>query len=211
MTSILIAGATGLVGSEVLRLALGDVRIEKIIAPTRRPLAANTKLHNPIVDFDRLPLEADWWAVDGAICALGTTRAKAGSVTANRAVDFGYPLTLARSVREGGALKLAVVSSMGANANSRFLYTRTKGELEDALNLLQFKSLTLVRPGLIGGHREEFRAAERLAGVILRAFGPLLPPLYRISPAVAIARVLVNAAIAGLPGKHVIKADQLVE
>lgn len=206
---ILLVGATGLVGSTVLARLLADDRIEAMIAPTRHPLVAHTKLENPIVDFARLPVDAAWWTVDGAICTLGTTRAKAGSDAAFRQVDHDFPLAVARLVREHGATRFALNSSMGADASSRLLYPRTKGEVERAIRELAFPSLTIVRPGLIGGERNEFRAAERIASVVLGALGPLLPRRYRISPATAIADALIDGAIEGTPGIHIVEAERL--
>lgn len=206
---ILLVGATGLVGSHVLARLLSDDRIEAVIAPTRHPLASHAKLQNPIVDFTRLPIDADWWTVDGAICTLGTTRAKAGSDAAFRQVDHDFPLAVARLVREHGASRFALNSSMGANASSRLLYPRTKGEVEQAIRDLGFPSLTIVRPGLIGGQRDEFRMGERIASAALTALAPLLPRRYRISPATAIADALIEAAVDGAPGVHIIEADRL--
>ena len=147
---IMLVGATGLVGSNVLARLLADARVEAVIAPTRKPLAAHAKLQNPIVDFARLPVDAEWWAVDAAICTLGTTRAKAGSDQAFIEVDHLYPLAVARFVRNHGATRFALNSSVGADAASRFLYTRTKGQVENDIRALGFPSLTIVRPGLIG-------------------------------------------------------------
>lgn len=206
---ILLVGATGLVGSNVLAKLLTDVRVQAVVAPTRHPLAAHAKLENPVVDFARLPVDAEWWAVDGAICTLGTTRAKAGSDQAFRQVDYDYPLAVARLAREHGATRFALNSSMGANASSRLLYPRTKGEVEQAIRDLAFPSLTIVRPGLIGGERNEFRAGERIAAVVLGALAPLLPRRYRISPATAIADALIEAAIEGASGVHMIEAERL--
>ena len=206
---ILLAGATGLVGGNVLAGLLADGRVAAVVAPTRRPLAAHAKLENPIVDFARLPAEAEWWAVDGAICTLGTTRAKAGSDQAFREVDHDYPLAVARLVRDHGASRFALNSSVGADASSRFLYTRTKGEVEDALRALGFPSLTIVRPGLIGGQRDEFRTAERITLAVLGALAPLLPRRWRISPAKVIADALIDAAINGAPGTHIVEAERL--
>ena len=180
-----------------------------VVAPTRHPLAAHAKLENPIVDFAQLPADADWWAVDGAICTLGTTRAKAGSDHAFRQVDHDYPLAVARLVREHGASRFALNSSVGADASSRFLYTRTKGQVEQAIRAVGFPSLTIVRPGLIGGQRAEFRAGERVASVVLAVLAPLLPRRYRISPATAIANALIDAAMDGAPGIHVVEAERL--
>lgn len=209
MHRILLVGATGLVGRHVLADALLDERVNSVVAPTRRPLPSHTKLINPIVDFARLPTEAEWWSVDGAICTLGTTIAKAGSNQEVRVVDHDYPLGVARLVRSRGAERFALNSSMGANAKSLFHYTRTKGELEEDLDQLGFPSLTLVRPGLIGGERDEFRPAERIASVFLATLAPLLPLRYRISPVGRIAEALIGAAVEGAHGRHVIEADRL--
>ena len=162
-----------------------------------------------MVDYDRLPAEAVWWAVDGVICTLGTTRAKAGSDAAFRIVDHDYPLSVARLARAHGATRYALNSSLGADAASPLLYPRTKGEVEAALRGAGFASLTIVRPGLIGGERDEFRTGERIASVVLGALGPLLPKRYRISPAGRIADALIAAVLAGSPGVSVIEADQL--
>jgi uncharacterized protein YbjT (DUF2867 family) len=209
MTRILLAGATGLVGSDVLAKALADDRVVRIVAPTRRPLAAHDKLDNPQVDFARLPPDAAWWAVDGVICTLGTTRAKAGSDAAFRMVDYEYPLAVAKLAHDHGVMRYALNSSIGADAGSRLLYSRTKGEVEEALKRFGFLCLTIVRPGLIGGERNEFRAAERIASVVLGTLGPLLPRRYRISPAGRIADALIDAVLASPAGTHVIEADRL--
>jgi len=76
---LLVVGGTGLVGRHVVELALSAARIDAVIAPARRPLPANPKLLSPIVDFERLPEDADWWRADAAISALGTTIRTAGS------------------------------------------------------------------------------------------------------------------------------------
>src|SRR5437773_270041 len=87
MLKVLLVGATGLVGRHVLAQALADPRFGEVIALTRRPLAAQPRLVNPLVDFARIPEDAAWWAVDGVICTLGTTLSKAGSKEAFRKVD----------------------------------------------------------------------------------------------------------------------------
>jgi uncharacterized protein YbjT (DUF2867 family) len=207
--TLLLVGATGLVGQAVLQRALGDPRVARIIAPTRRSLAPHPRLDNPIVDFDRLPSEAPWWRVDGAICTLGTTIRQAGSREAFRKVDHDYPLAVARFLRAHGTVAFALNSSMGADPNSGNFYLRTKGDVETALNACGFPSLTVVRPGLLGGNRAEFRLGERAALIVLRVIGPLLPRRYRISPADHVAAALLDAAIAAAPGRHVVESGAL--
>jgi len=206
---LLLVGATGLVGQQVLRLALAHPHVLTVVAPTRRPLAAHPKLENPIVDFDRLPADAAWWAVDALISTLGTTIKKAGSPDAFRRVDHDYIVAAARAGRAHGALAFALTSALGADPSSRVFYSRVKGETEQSVAALGYPSLTIVRPGLIGGARRESRPAERLAMYALGIVGPLLPRRYRISPADRIAAALVDAAIAAVPGRRVVESDAL--
>ncbi|HEV7416104.1 MAG TPA: NAD-dependent dehydratase, partial [Tianweitania sediminis] len=111
MTKILIAGPTGLVGGYVLQQALADTRVTRVVAPTRQPLPPHPKLFNPISDFASMPDDDRWWAVDGVVCTIGTTRAKAGSDEAFRAVDLDLQLAVARHARAHGATRFALTSS----------------------------------------------------------------------------------------------------
>ncbi|MGX9772359.1 NAD-dependent dehydratase [Janthinobacterium aestuarii] len=206
---LILIGATGLVGREVLRLALSDTRVTAIVAPVRKPLPAHPKLDAPLVDFDRLPADAPWWQADAVICTLGTTMKVAGTRQAFRRVDHDYPLAAARLALAAGTRTYALNSAAGANAASRFFYNRVKGDLERDLEALGFASLTHVRPGLIGGEREEARAGEGAALHVLRVLGPVLPRRWRINPAPRIASALLEAALAGTPGVHVVGPEQL--
>jgi uncharacterized protein YbjT (DUF2867 family) len=206
---ILLAGATGLVGRAALRRALADARVDRVVAPTRRPLPPHPKLENPQVDFDALPADASWWMVDGVMCTLGTTIRTAGSQAAFRRVDHDYVVAVATLARAHGARAFALTSAMGASPTSRIFYNRTKGETERSVAACGYRSFTIVRPGVIGGEREESRPAEFVALRVLRALGPLLPRRYRISPAERIADALLTAAIDARPGQHLIGAAEL--
>lgn len=207
---ILLAGATGLVGGHALAQLLAVPDCSAVVAPTRRALdLVHPKLLNPVVDFDQLPAQAPWWQVDAAICALGTTMKQAGSRAAFRRVDHDYPLAIAQLLRQHGATAFALNSALGADPGSRVFYNRVKGELERELQALGFASLTLVRPGLIGGERAQPRVAERLAGTLLHALGPLLPRRYRINPAARVAAALVDNALRPRAGCHVVGSEQM--
>lgn len=208
---LLLVGATGLVGRHILEQALADSRITEVVAPVRRPLVtSHPKLMAPQVDFNQLPADAPWWNADAVLCALGTTMKAAGSQETFRQVDYQYPLAVARLARQHGTPTFVLNSALNANVSSRFFYSRVKGELERDLEALGFPSLTHVRPGLIGGKREEFRLGESLAAVVLGTVGPLLPRRWRINPASTIARAMLDAAIAARPGVHGIDSAQLV-
>lgn len=211
MTRLLLVGATGLVGQSVLTQALGDARVAQVVAPTRRPLAQHPKLLNPVVDFGALPEDAPWWSVDGVVCALGTTIKVAGSQAAFYRVDHDLPLQVARLALGHGARSFALNSALGASAASKVFYSRTKGELERDLRNLGYASLTLVRPGLIGGQRQESRPAERLAIALTRGLEPMLPRRWRVVPAEMIAAHLLASTLDPPPGIRVLESDRLLD
>ena len=209
MSTVLLAGATGLVGGEVLRLALADARVKRVVAPTRRALPTHPKLLNPLVDFAQLPEDADWWAVDAVICTLGTTIKVAGSQAAFYRVDHDLPLKVGQLALRHGARAYALNSALGANPASRVFYARTKGELERDLGVQGFVSLTFVRPGLIGGERKQVRPAEQVGIKLSQWLRPLLPRRYRVVPAERIAFHLLQAALAARPGVQVIPSEAI--
>ncbi len=207
---VMLLGATGLVGGLALPMLLDDPLCRAVVAPTRRPLGlSHPKLHAPVLQFDALPDAPDWAQVDAVICALGSTMAQAGSREAFHRIDHDYPLAFARLARTQGARAFVLNSAAGANAGSAIFYNRVKGELERDLRALGFASLTLVRPGLIGGQRQQVRCGEHFALQVLGVLGPVLPRAWRINPARRIARALVDAALAPPPGEHVVASSAL--
>lgn len=206
---LLLVGSTGLVGRHVLAQALAHPAIETVVAPVRRAMQARSKLVAPVVDFDDLPQDAAWWQADAVVCALGTTMRVAGTKQAFRRVDHDYPLAVAQLAHRHGTPTFVFNSALGADPASRVFYNRVKGEAERDLAGVGFGSLTLVRPGLIGGRREEFRAGESAAQFTLGVLGPLLPRRWRINPADRIAGQLLEAAIKAEPGIHVVTSERM--
>ncbi len=210
MTSrLLLVGATGAVGRVVLKQALADPRVAEVVALTRHPLDAAPKLTNVVADFDDIPADAPWWKVDAVICALGTTRRAAGSDEKFAAVDRELPLRIARLARAAGAARFALVSSLGADAASGNFYLRTKGEAEDAIRRVGYPGYTVVRPSLIDADRVESRPGERLALIVARALNPLIPRRWKAVKAGAIAKALLDAALAPEPVSRVIESAEL--
>src|SRR5277367_186531 len=173
---VLILGATGLVGHSALVQAVIHPAINQVVAPTRKPLPANGKLMNPVSEqLEFLLPDVLTWGIDAVICALGTTSRKAGSKEAFHQVDYVLPLAFARLAHQQGAQTFALVSAIGADANSSFFYPKTKGEIERDVKLVGFKSLTILRPSIIDGKREESRFAEGAALTLSRLLAPVLP------------------------------------
>lgn len=210
MRRVLLIGATGLVGQSVLRQVLAHPQVKQVVAPTRRLLPPHAKLINPVVDFDALPVDADWWAVDAVVCTLGTTIKKVGSQAAFRRVDHDHPLQVAQIALQHGAKAYALNSALGADPGSRVFYSRTKGELERDLQTLGYPSLTFVRPGLIGGERQEARLGEQIGVTVSQWLRPLLPARYRVVPAERIGHHLLQAALGAKPGVQVVMSEDIV-
>jgi uncharacterized protein YbjT (DUF2867 family) len=206
---LLLVGSTGLVGQHVLAQALAHPAIASVVTPVRRPAPAHAKRIAPVVDFDALPGDAPWWQADAVVCTLGTTMRAAGSQAAFRRVDHDYPLAVARLAHRHGTPTFVLNSALGADPASRVFYNRVKGEVERDLATVGFRSLTLVRPGLIGGARAEVRVGERVALLSLGALGPLLPRRWRINPADRVAQRLLEAALAAVPGTRVVTSEQM--
>jgi uncharacterized protein YbjT (DUF2867 family) len=210
--SVLLCGATGLVGAECLRLLVSEPAVERIVVLTRRPLpsvpgetAAVGKVEQRVIDFDRLAEEASAMKVEQVICALGTTMRKAGSKERFRTVDLDYPLQIARLARGQGAHHFLLVSAKGASSGSRIFYSRVKGELEDAVTGLDYPAVTVVRPSLLLGEREEFRLGERVAGWL--SF--FAPPSLRPVAAADVAAALLQAAREDRNGRRVIESNEI--
>lgn len=207
--TVTVAGATGLVGRLCVERLLESAARPAVIAlvrdPARAAFARHPRLQVLGTDYDRLESVADAFAANAVICALGTTRARAGSRQAFRCVDFDYALATARLAQRGGARHFLLVSALGADARSRAFYNRVKGELEQAVLALGLPAVTILRPSLLLGARAEFRPGEELA----KRLGWLAPQRYRPIEAAVVARALAQAAIAPAPPRRIVESREI--
>ena len=207
---ILIAGATGLVGRELLAGLLADTAVAQVHSLGRRkPQLQHPKLTAHVVDFTALPTLPP---LDEVYLALGTTIKVAGSQAAFRALDFEANLAVAKAARAAGARRAGLVSAMGASASSAVFYSRVKGELEDALRELGFEGLAIVRPSLLAGDRESLgqpgRRGERIGFVLGQVLGALIPANYRPIEAAQVAQALL-AAVPQVSGVRVLLSGEM--
>ena len=208
-----LAGGTGLVGGECLRLLLEEPRYQRVLALTRRPLTVHHKLAQTAADFPDLAGLSPEIAGGDVFCCLGTTIGKAGSPEAFRRVDRDFPVALARKCAALGARRFLLVSSLGADPDSRLLYSRVKGECERDVAALPFEAVVLLRPALLLGRRAESRPAEAFAQAVLPALSSaLVGPLRRYRPveASAVARAMLRLAGEALSGVRVVESDELL-
>jgi uncharacterized protein YbjT (DUF2867 family) len=193
--TVIVAGATGLVGREILAALLADRTVGAVHSLGRRkPAAQHPKLTAHVVDF------ASLFALppaDELYLALGTTIKVAGSQAAFRAVDHDANLAVATAAASAGVKKVGLVSAMGADARSAVFYSRVKGELEEALAKLPFEGVVIARPSMLVGDRDALgqpvRRGEVLASGVGKALGFLIPANYKPIEASAVARALLSA------------------
>jgi hypothetical protein len=176
-----------------------DGAISEVVAPTRIPLAPQNRLVNPVnLRLDELAPRVKSWNVDAFICALGTTKAKAGSQEALRYVDYTLPLVFAKAAHAAGAETFALVSAIGAATNSMFFYARTKGEVEKEIQQIGFSSLTICRPSIIAGERSETRMAEGFGH--LASVSTHFAKKFHVNPAPVIAASLLDSVLTARAG-----------
>jgi uncharacterized protein YbjT (DUF2867 family) len=202
----LVAGASGLVGRELLRALVAGGAYQRIIALSRRPLSFEApRLVNRIIRFENLDDDLRGLVCHDAFCCLGTTLREAGSPQAFRAVDHDLVLHYARFAQTAGAKTLIAVSSAGAAPEARSLYLKVKGVTELALMTLRFRALHLMQPALLLGSRKEWRPTEALARVLMPVLNPLLLGRYerwRAIPARTVAAAMGAAAALDTPGVY---------
>lgn len=212
--SALLLGATGLVGSHCLELLLADERYAAVrVLARRRPELRHPRLEYHPVDFDALGAKPELFRVDDVYCCLGTTIARAGSEAAFRRVDLEYPARAAELAVEAGAEQFLVVSSLGADSESRIFYNRVKGEMEAAVKRAPFRAVWILRPSLLLGERAERRRGERLAALLIRPIVPVMVgPLRRWRPidARTVARAMLRLAASGGTG-GVVESEEIGE
>ncbi|MET0312719.1 MAG: NAD(P)H-binding protein [Burkholderiaceae bacterium] len=196
--TVLVAGATGLVGREILRSLSTDDSVAAVHCLVRRPVAPSPPAHPKVtfhtVDFTALPALP---AADEVYIALGTTIRDAGSEAAFRAVDLDAVAATAVAARAAGASRCGLVTAMGADTGSRIFYSRVKGEAEAAVRAAGFEQLVVARPSMLIvegsrtalGQRE--RAGEKLVTPLMRLAAPLIPANYRAVSPVDVARKLL--------------------
>ena len=204
MKTALVAGSTGLIGNQLIHLLVNDSGYEKVIAISRMPLSfQHSKLKNVVADLSTLDQQKNELVADDVYCCLGTTIKTAGSKEAFRAVDFDYPLALAKIAYENGAKSFSLVSSLGANADSFVFYNRVKGEIEKAIDDIGYDRLHIYQPSLLLGDRKEKRAGEDSAKVAYKLLGFLLPKKYKAIESIRVARAMIHFAHEKVPGRFI--------
>ena len=213
MKSLVIAGATGLIGGQVIdELAgLDGVQVEALLRRPVESLPHSIRQH--VASGENWASLITSMRPDVAICCLGTTIKTAKSQAAFRVVDHDLVVAFAGAARKAGAKHVIAVSSVGASASASNFYLKTKGEAEDGLRALGFDRVDILRPGLLtGGTRPEGRPAEAIGAMVspftdLLMIGPLAK--YRSTPSAKVARAIVTLALGGGYGQFIHENDSI--
>jgi uncharacterized protein YbjT (DUF2867 family) len=212
-----IIGATGLIGSHLLSLLQQDNYYHTIRVLVRRPLEDNhPRTEVKLIDFDdEESFKLGIYGSDAVFVAVGTTQQKVrGDKEAYRKVDHDIPVKAARYCRETDCPQLLVVSSVGADAKASNFYLQLKGEMEEGVKAQNVTSVTVFRPSLLIGNREEKRVGEKVAQVImpflaLGMFGPLSK--YKPVHAADVAKAMMLTAKKETPGFNILEYNTIKE
>lgn len=210
MATLLLAGSTGLIGQAIIQHLPAK---QRALLLSRRPL--NNTPENAdvlITDFSDLHLPAAESPNDAFLCALGTTIKTAGSKAAFEAVDLTLVVDLAKRARAAGYGHFLVVSSLGTTPTTGNFYLQTKAKMEAAVTTLGFESVSIFRPSLLLGERDEFRLGERVADWLSKPLRPLfVGKMRRYLPihANTVAKAMLQQAAQTVPGVHIIESEQI--
>ncbi len=219
----LIVGATGLVGESLLHILLKDATYTQITALVRKKLPENEQnnlvINNPKftqieINFDAIEKYKEVIKATDVFCCLGTTIAVAGSKENFRKVDFDYPLEIAKIAKFNGTDTFSIVTAMGADASSSVFYNQVKGEIEDSIAKLSFKSYNVFRPSLLLGDRKTFRFGESIGKFFAKGLSFLMTgglKKYRAIQADAVAFAMFNLTKLAHEGINVYESNRLQE
>ena len=218
MKNVIIVGATGATGNQLMQQLINDPTVENIYVVHYRKTAFAyldkvTEFTLDLAQFNTLDITNDIAAdIDCAYCCLGTTRKKAGSLTAFRQVDKDYIVNFGTWIATNTKAQLHVISAVGANANSASSYLQTKGETEQLLRQLPLTALYLYQPTLLHGKRDEFRLMEAVAYYPLAILSLLPLPLLKQQKPIAIeqlANAMYQLSQQVTDGHHVISSLEI--
>ena len=208
-----IAGASGLVGSHLLTALLQAPEYTAVSILVRNTIrVAHPKLKQIVVDFSHLADHGAEIEGNAVFCCLGSTLKKTPDLKDYREIDHDYPLQLGHLALQNGVRQYHFVSALGANASKSNFYLKTKGETEDELKKLALESLHIYRPGLLTGHRTNFRPLESIAGAVMKAVAPLLVgPLkkFRSISARSVAIAMYKKSLTQTEGTFIYSSEQI--
>jgi uncharacterized protein YbjT (DUF2867 family) len=211
----IIAGASGLIGNELITLLLAEPGYNKVSVLVRKELPVkHGKLVQIVVDFDHLDEYSDKINGDVLFCCLGSTKKKTPDLTDYRKVDHDYPLLLAKICLNNNIGQFHLVSSIGADATSTNFYTKMKGETENDIIKVGLSDLYIYRPSMLTGHRIENRPLEKALTVLMKFIDPLLVGQFKKYKSIAgktVANAMYKQSLKKEVGTFIYSSDKIKE
>lgn len=192
----IVIGSTGMVGQELIAQLIASSHYTSIVSLVRRPSGTtNTKLKEHVIDFEKPETWKELVKGDELFACLGTTIAQAKTKEAQYKVDYSYQYNVAKIASDNGVENFILVSSAGANVNSKTFYIKMKGELDEAVQHLPFEHISILRPGQLTGKRIEKRMGERIGLVVMNALNKIgILKRYRPITFSDVAKAMIHAA-----------------
>lgn len=206
---MVLVGATGLVGKQLLSILQANDEISEIICLLRRPVNLGIeKVRVHVVDFMDLDQSRGLFdGVSAVFCCIGTTMKVAKTREQFQIVDHYIPKEVARLAKEMGVESYSLVSSLGANALSGSFYLRVKGLIEDELKKVGFHRLMIYRPSLLLGQRVKKRPSELVMALFFRWFFWAIPQKYHPTDSMVLANLMAEHALDFENGVHIFEAS----
>ena len=208
-----IAGASGLIGSNLLNILLEATEYNEVLVLVRKELPIqHKKLVQLVINFDNLEqhVSAITWRV--VFSCLGTTNNQTPDRSQYKKIDYHYPLLLAQLAKQNGVNQFQVVTAIGADENSSSFYLKLKGELETALQSLQLKTLHIFQPSMLIGQRKRKHFLEQTASAFFKFIDPLLIgklKKYRSIKGTKVAYAMYKKSLDGATGTFIHTSDKI--
>jgi uncharacterized protein YbjT (DUF2867 family) len=208
-----IAGASGLVGKELLQIILKESFYNEVLVLVRKELPVqHKKLVQLIVDFDKPESYKKSITGHAVFCCLGSTKKKTPDLSIYRKIDHDYPVTLAQTAFQNKVKQYHLVSALGADKRSANFYTKMKGETEEDVQTIGLPTVHIYQPSLLTGSRNESRPLERIAASVMKVVDPLLIgslKKYRSIPAATVARAMFKLSLNNQEGVYIHPSDHI--
>jgi uncharacterized protein YbjT (DUF2867 family) len=209
----IIAGASGLIGSNLLNILLQHAFYDEVLVVVRKELPVmHHKLVQLVVDFEALENYSTAISGHALFCCLGSTKKKNPDLKEYRKIDHDYPVALAQLAGQNGMEQYHLVSAIGADSKSSNFYAKMKGETEDDIQRIDIKCLHIYQPSVLTGERKESRPMEKIAIGFMKMIDPLLIgglKKYRSIPAQTVAMAMFNESLKNETGVFVHPSDKI--
>ena len=211
---VAVFGATGLIGSILVKYLKQFSKFKKINLVLRSPIDLkdeNVKIHK-INLFKKSEILNSLNTSKVVFIAIGTTMSKVkGDKEKYRRIDFGITKDIADACKEFGIDKLILVSSSGANLKSKSFYLNLKGSIEKYVTDLNLKSVSILRPSLLLGKRNEKRFGEKLAQIIMPKISFFMPSKYKAIKAEKVARAMLQLSNTDSKGVKIFHYKDIID